>query len=79
MKLFSLESKTALVTGSSQGIGLALAGGLASVGARIIVHGRNTYKIALAANKLRSNGSTVIEKAFDVTDHAATATAVNQI
>lgn len=39
MKAFSLEGKAALVTGSSQGIGLALATGLHEAGARVICHG----------------------------------------
>ncbi|WP_395751832.1 SDR family NAD(P)-dependent oxidoreductase [Prosthecobacter sp.] len=39
MKAFSLEGRTALVTGSSQGIGLALAGGLNAAGANVLCHG----------------------------------------
>ncbi|WP_395736667.1 SDR family NAD(P)-dependent oxidoreductase [Prosthecobacter sp.] len=39
MKAFSLEGRTALVTGSSQGIGLALAGGLHAAGAQVFCHG----------------------------------------
>ncbi len=38
--LFSLAGRTALVTGSSRGIGNALAAGLAAAGARVVVHGR---------------------------------------
>lgn len=38
-KAFSLEGKAALVTGSSQGIGLALATGLHEAGARVVCHG----------------------------------------
>ena len=41
MDLFSLKDKTALITGSSEGIGLALANGLAEAGARIIINGRD--------------------------------------
>ncbi|MDI1310885.1 SDR family oxidoreductase [Prosthecobacter sp.] len=39
MKAFSLEGRAALVTGSSQGIGLALANGLHESGARVVCHG----------------------------------------
>ncbi len=41
MKAFSLEGRAALVTGSSQGIGLALACGLHEAGARVVCHGLN--------------------------------------
>lgn len=39
MKAFSLTDRTALVTGSSQGIGFAIASGLREAGARVIFHG----------------------------------------
>lgn len=39
MKTFSLENKAALVTGSSQGIGLALGQGLQTAGAKVVFHG----------------------------------------
>jgi NAD(P)-dependent dehydrogenase (short-subunit alcohol dehydrogenase family) len=39
MKAFSLEGKRALVTGSSQGIGFALANGLQEAGAALVYHG----------------------------------------
>ena len=42
--LFDLTGRTALVTGSSQGIGRALATGLAQAGARVVVHGRDAAK-----------------------------------
>ena len=40
MKAFSLNGHAALVTGSSQGIGLAIALGLHEAGARVVAHGR---------------------------------------
>lgn len=75
-KLFDLTGKTALITGSSQGIGLTLAGGMAEAGARIILNGRDTDKLAKAASSLRESGFDVHELAFDVTDHAACAAAI---
>lgn len=64
--LFSLEGRLALVTGSSQGIGLALARGLAGHGAAVVVNGRDPAKLAEAAAILRDEGHAVHEAAFDV-------------
>jgi len=77
--LFDLTGKTALITGSSQGIGYALAGGLASAGASIVLNGRDTDKLESAADSLRKNGATVHTSAFDVTDHDAVAQSVVEI
>ena len=41
MKLFDLSGRLALVTGSSKGLGFAIAGGLASAGAEIVLNSRN--------------------------------------
>lgn len=69
MELFSLEGKTALVTGSSEGIGFALANGLAEAGARIIINGRDTEKLSTAAKELGKKYSLVDQLPFDVTDY----------
>jgi gluconate 5-dehydrogenase len=58
----------ALVTGSSAGIGLALARGLGQAGASLVLNGRNVSALAAAAATLRAEGLTVHERAFDVTD-----------
>jgi len=79
MELFDLTGKTALVTGSSQGIGFELARGLAAAGASLVVNGRDTEKLEAAAARLRDGGATVIAKAFDVTDHAACKQAVDEL
>lgn len=79
MNLFSLSAKTALVTGSSQGIGLALAQGLAEAGAQIILNGRDRVKLNQAAEQLRGKGYQVITSVFDVTDHQAVRTAVDAL
>ncbi len=76
-ELFDLTGKTALITGSSQGIGYALAKGLAQAGARIILNGRDANKLANAAETLRSAGYEVIELAFDAVDHAGVRKAVD--
>ncbi|MGO4917394.1 SDR family oxidoreductase [Pseudogemmobacter sp. W21_MBD1_M6] len=77
MNLFDLTGKTALVTGSSMGIGLALSRGLAEAGARVVLNARNADRLAGAAETLRAEGHTVDVLPFDVTDHAASASAVN--
>ncbi|NDR55419.1 SDR family oxidoreductase [Aliiruegeria sabulilitoris] len=77
MELFDLSGKTALVTGSSQGIGFALAKGLMEAGAAVVLNGRDAAKLAGAAQELRANGGTVYELAFDATDHAAVAKAID--
>ena len=76
-QLFDLSGKTALITGSSQGIGLALARGLAQAGARIVLNGRDRDKLAAAAASLSENGADVVQLAFDATDHAAVVSAVD--
>lgn len=77
IQMFDLTGKTALVTGSSQGIGRSLAAGLADAGATIVINGRNGERLALAAEELRADGATVHELVFDVTDHAGVAAAVD--
>ena len=65
--LFDLSGAVALVTGSSQGIGLALAEGLAAHGARIVVNGRDPAKVDRTVSALREKGYDVHGAAFDVT------------
>jgi gluconate 5-dehydrogenase len=72
-RLFELDGRRALVTGSSQGIGLALAHGLADAGASVILNGRNTDKLAAAAAELPGAASL----SFDVSDHAAARAAID--
>lgn len=69
--LFSLQGKRALVTGSSQGLGLAIARGLAQAGAEVIVNGRDHMKIDKVAAGLREAGLAAHGQAFDVTDEAS--------
>lgn len=76
---FTLDGRLALITGSSQGIGLALAGGLAEHGAKIILNGRRPAAVAAAAETLRAKGLTVFEAVFDVTDAEAIRAAIDHI
>lgn len=75
--LFSLGGKRALVTGSSQGIGFALARGLAAAGAGIVLNGRRADRLSQAADTLRAEKFDVAELVFDVTDHEAVRAAVD--
>lgn len=77
LQLFDLTGKRALVTGSSQGIGMALARGMAAAGAEIVMNGRDSAKLDAAAQSLRDDGFTVHSLAFDATDHNAVRTAVD--
>lgn len=77
--LFDLTGRIALVTGSSQGLGLAIARGLAQAGATLVLNGRDEKKLATAAGTLRGEGARVQTAAFDVTDGAASTKAVQQI
>ena len=79
MKIFDLSNKTALITGSSQGIGFALGQGMAQAGARLILNGRDTDKLEAAATRLRDSGATVISRAFDVTDHQAVRVVIDEL
>lgn len=77
MKLFDLTGKVALVTGSSQGIGFALAKGLAEAGAKIVLNGRNETKLSEAADSLKKNFPSVSQLAFDVTNYQKVQTEIN--
>lgn len=76
LDIFSLNGKRALVTGSSQGIGLAIAEGLAQAGAHVILNGRDQEKLEKAQTLLRDKGHAVETSAFDVTDEVAATQAV---
>lgn len=78
-KLFDLSERVALVTGSSAGIGFALARGLGRAGAHVVLNGRQPDRVARAAQILRDERLSVSEMPFDVTDSAAVKAAVEQI
>lgn len=77
-EMFGLEGRRALVTGSSQGIGLTLARGLARAGAAVVLNGRDAGKLEAAADALRGElpGAEIAPLVFDVTDHEAVCAAV---
>jgi len=71
LELFDLTGKTALVTGSSRGLGRALAEGFAGAGARVVLNGANEERLAGAVEEMRAGGADAIGAAFDVTDETA--------
>lgn len=79
LKMFDLSGRRALVTGSSTGIGYALAKGLAGAGAEIILNGRSEARLAEAVSRLRDEGATVHAAGFDVTSADEVATAIADI
>jgi gluconate 5-dehydrogenase len=69
LKLFDLTGRIALVTGSSKGIGFAIAQALAAAGATIVLNGRDPLSLARAQTALADDkGVAVHTAAFDVTD-----------
>lgn len=73
--LFDLTGRTALVTGSTRGLGLALAQALAAAGARVAINGR----AAATAAEVAAGIPGAIAAPFDVTDEAAVADAASQL
>ncbi len=70
-KAFDLKGKVAIVTGGNGGIGLGMARGLASHGAKIVVAGRNHEKNDRAIAELRALGTQAEAVAVDITDEAS--------
>ncbi|MGW1587743.1 SDR family oxidoreductase [Streptomyces sp. NPDC002386] len=78
--LFDVTGKVALVTGSSRGIGKALARGLLEAGCTVVLNGREAAALEAARAELAAEfGDAVVAEAFDVTDSAAVAGAVARI
>ena len=71
LSLFDLAGRTALVTGSSRGLGRAIAEGMAKAGVRIVVNGTDGARVEAAVAELRAVGFVAEGAAFDVTDEAA--------
>ncbi|WP_432492032.1 SDR family oxidoreductase [Kineococcus gypseus] len=75
--LFDVTGRLALVTGSSRGLGLAMASGLAGAGARVVLHGRDRAQLRRAASSVAERtGSAPAVAVFDVADAASVAAGV---
>jgi len=75
-ELFNLKGKTALVTGGTHGLGMAVAVGLAEAGATIIVNGHTPAKLESARREYLEKGITAHSYLLDVTDEAAVKRAI---
>jgi gluconate 5-dehydrogenase len=80
MSQFDLTGRSALVTGSSRGIGFALAKGLLQAGARVSIHGRNVDQVKAAVEELtKETGGETRVSTFDVTDRDAVDQGIGEI
>lgn len=77
--LFDLTGRRALITGSTQGVGLALAYGLARSGATVVLNGRNESRVKAAAEKMMADGFQTESSVFDVTHQHAVIASVTRI
>jgi gluconate 5-dehydrogenase len=77
--LFSLDGQIALVTGSSRGLGFAMAEALAAHGAHVALNGRDPGMLAPKVEALRQRGYRAEATAFDVTDGPAAAAAIRAL
>jgi gluconate 5-dehydrogenase len=68
---FKLDGKTALVTGATHGLGMAIAKGLAQAGAKIVINDVFPEKLENAKKEYQKDGINVSAYLFDVTDDAA--------
>jgi len=78
--LFDLTGKVALVTGATHGLGLAMAEGLASAGATLVINGHSSQeRVDAAVAAMRDKGYQAHGYLFDVTNEDAAETAVATI
>lgn len=77
--LFDIEGKIALVTGSSQGLGLSMATALGKAGASVVLNGRNKSKLDKAVKELLKQGIKAHSYLFDVSDKKQVSNAVEEI
>jgi|SRR5215472_3989611 len=79
LEMFSLRGRVALVTGSSRGLGWAMAQALSSAGAHIVLNGRDAATLKPRSAELQQVGGTATIAPFDVTDLDAVRSAVAAI
>lgn len=79
LELFNLTGKTALITGGTHGLGMAIASGLAKAGAKIVINDVSKEKIDNAIKEYAAKGITAHGYLFDVTDESAVKAAISKI
>jgi 2-deoxy-D-gluconate 3-dehydrogenase len=77
--MFELKGKVAVVTGGNGGIGLGMAKGLASAGARVAIAARNREKSEAAVGEIARLGGEAVAVPIDVADEASVETAVRSV
>jgi gluconate 5-dehydrogenase len=77
--VFDLTGRVVLVTGSSDGIGFALARGLGAAGGRVVLNGRDVDKLAAAQERLAGEGIASALAPFDVARRADVQAAIETI
>jgi gluconate 5-dehydrogenase len=75
-KLFDLSGRLALITGSSRGIGRAIAEGYIEAGARVVINGRDAKAVDATVKAL---GANAVAAPFDATNRAVVETAIGKI
>ena len=75
-KLFDLSGRLALITGSSRGIGRAIAEGYIEAGARVVINGRDAKAVDATVKAL---GANAVAAPFDVTNRAVVEAAIGKI
>tara|TARA_A100000171_G_scaffold49846_1_gene59806 strand:- start:898 stop:1674 length:777 start_codon:yes stop_codon:yes gene_type:complete len=76
---FSLNNRLALITGSTRGLGFAIASAFAASGANIIVNGRDAQRTEMIAGQLREQGATAHAWVQDIADFASLPDAYAQL
>ncbi|MCK9357660.1 MAG: SDR family oxidoreductase, partial [Dehalococcoidia bacterium] len=79
MSMFDLTGRTAIITGGNQGIGFAIAEGLARHGARVVIANRREQQGQAAAGRLSSQGLTATAIPADVADEKSVARLVDTV
>jgi gluconate 5-dehydrogenase len=78
-EMFSLRGKVALVTGSTRGLGFAMASALAAAGAHVIVNSRKPDEVAAKVLELKQAGLSASAAPFDVSDESAMISSLEDI
>ncbi|OXY83188.1 SDR family NAD(P)-dependent oxidoreductase [Oceanimonas doudoroffii] len=79
MKDFSLKGKTIFITGSTRGLGWAMAQACTTAGANVILHGRSERSLRARVDELKSKGGNADYLAFDVRDREKVESAIATI